>query len=50
MTALNIAIALSILSLALLVGFDFCTGLPSDTAEAKTGRHSGGRIGEDIMG
>jgi hypothetical protein len=50
MTVLFIAIALSILSLALLFGFDFCIGLPSDTAGAKTSRHSGRRIGEDIMG
>lgn len=50
MTVLPIAIALSILSLALLFGFDFCIDLPSDIAKAKTIPCNGRRLGEDIMG
>ncbi|MDR6772173.1 hypothetical protein [Azospirillum sp. BE72] len=50
MTVLFIAIALSILSIALLVGFDLCIHLPSEFTGAKTIPCNGGRLGEDIMG
>lgn len=50
MTVLFIAIALSILSIALLVGFDLCIDLPSAIAGAKTAPCNGGKLGEDIMG
>lgn len=50
MTVLFLAIALSILSIALLVGFDARIDPPSDIAGARTIPCSGRRLGEDIMG
>ena len=50
MSVLFIAIAMPILSIALLIGFDICIDMSSEVAGAKTIPCNGGRLGEDIMG
>ncbi|CAO3452353.1 hypothetical protein [Azospirillum largimobile] len=50
MSVLFIAIALSILSIGLLFGFDLCIDLPSDLAGTRTSRCNDGKLGEDVMG
>ncbi|CAO3408449.1 hypothetical protein [Azospirillum largimobile] len=48
MSILFIAIAVSILSIGLLIGIDLCIDLPADRAGSL--HCNGRRLGEDIMG